>query len=114
MKRNLICFSPSRDTSITGLSCADTEEESDQETDESGDYGMDENNNKRTNSSRNNYADNENDSETIQTKCPYIFQISNYMLPKRIITHLNAGGALNESDRRVLFAGIFEECIKCT
>ena len=30
MKRNFICFSGSRDISITGLSCADTEEESDQ------------------------------------------------------------------------------------
>ena len=36
------------------------------------------------------------------------------MLPKRIINHLNAAGALNESDIRVLFAGIFNECIKFT
>ena len=109
MKRNLIYFNASIDTSITGLSCADTEEKSDQETDESGDDGMDENDNESTSSSRNNYADNKNDSETIQTKWPYIFQISDYMLPKRIINHLNAASALNEIDRRVLFDGIFDE-----
>ena len=97
MKRNLTCFSASRVTSITGLSCADTEEESDQETDESSNDGMD-----------------ENDNEIIRTKWPYIFQISDYMLLKRIINHLNTAGALNESDRRVLFAGIFDECIKFT
>ena len=109
MKRNLIYFSASIDTSITGLSCADTEEKSDQETDESGDGGMDENDNESTSSSWNNYADNKNESETIQTKWPYIFQVSDYMLPKRIINHLNAAGALNESDRRVLFDGVFDE-----
>ena len=52
----MICFSASRDTSITGLSCSDTEEESDQETDESNDDGMEENGNESTSSSRNNYA----------------------------------------------------------
>ena len=114
MKRNLTCFSASRVTSITGLSCADTEEESDQETDESSNDGMDENDNENTSSIRNNYAGNENGSETIRTKWPYIFQISDYMLLKRIINHLNTAGALNESDRRVLFAGIFDECIKFT
>ena len=114
MKRNLICFSASRDTSITGLSCADTEEESDQETDESSDDRMDGKNNESTSSSRNNYADNENGNETILKKWPYIFQISDYMLPKQIINHLNAAGALNESDRRVLFAEMFDECIKFT
>ena len=82
MKRNLICFSASRDTSITGLSCADTEEESDQETDESSDDRIDENNNRSTSRSWNNYADNENGNETIQTKWPNIFQISDYILPK--------------------------------
>ena len=73
MKRNLICFSASRDTSITGLSCADTEEESDQEIDESSDDCMGENNNESISSSRNNYADNEDGNETIETKWPYIF-----------------------------------------
>ena len=114
MKRNLTCFSASRDTSITSLSCEDTEEESDQKTDESSGDGMDKNDNESTSSSRNNYADNENGSETIQKKWPYIFRISDYMLPERIINHLNAAGALNESDIRVLFAGIFDECIKFT
>ena len=75
---------------------------------------MDENNNESTSSSHNKYADNENESQTIQTKWPYIFQICDYMLAKRIINHLNAAGALNESDRGVLFAGIFDECIKFT
>ena len=56
MKRNLICFSASRDTSITSLSCSDTEEESDKETDESNDDGMEENGNESTSSSRSNYA----------------------------------------------------------
>ena len=69
----MICFSASRDTSITGLSCADTEEESDQEIDESSDDRMDEHNNESTSSSRNKYADNEDGNETIQTKWPYIF-----------------------------------------
>ena len=82
MKRNLIYFSASRDTSITRLSCADTEEESDQETDESSDGRIDENNNRSTSRNWNNYADNENGNETIQTKWPYIFQISDYMLLK--------------------------------
>ena len=75
---------------------------------------MNENDNESTSSSRNNYADNENDNETLQTKWPYIFQISDYMLPKRIINHLNAGGVQNESDRRVLLTAIFDECIKFT
>ena len=82
MKRNLTCFSASRVTSITSLSCANTEEESDQETDESSNDGMDENDNESTSSIRNNYAGNENGSETIRTKWPYIFQISDYMLLK--------------------------------
>ena len=68
MKRNLIYFSASRDTSIIGMSGTDTEEESNQEADESGDDAMDENDNESTSRSRNDYADNENDSETIQTK----------------------------------------------
>ena len=110
MKRDSICFSASRETSITSLSCADTQEESDQETDESSDDGIYDNSNKSTSSSLNNYADN----ATIQTKGPRIFQISDYMLPKRIINHLNAAGALNESDGRVLFAGIFDKCINFT
>ena len=75
---------------------------------------MDENDNEITSSSRNNYAYNENDSETIQTKWPYIFQISDYMLPKWITKILNAAGALNENDRRVLFVRIFDECINFT
>ena len=75
---------------------------------------MDENNNESTSGSQNKFADNENDSQTIQTKWPYIFQVSDYMLAKRIINHLNAAGALNEIDRGVLQAGIFDECIKFT
>ena len=73
---------------------------------------MDDNNNESTSSSRNNHADNGNSNETIQTKWPYIFQISDDMLPKRITNHLDAAGALNEGDRRFFFAGIFDECIK--
>ena len=110
MKRNLICFSASGDNSRTGLNFAGTEEE----LDESGDNGMDENYNESTSSSQNNYADNDNGSETIQTKWLYIFQISDYMLPKWIVNNLNAAGALNKSHRRVLFAGIFDECFKFT
>ena len=76
----MICFSASGDNSRTGLNCAGTEEE----LDESGDNGMDENYNESTSSSQNNYADNDNGSETIQTKWLYIFQISDYTLPKWI------------------------------
>ena len=108
--KEIWCFSAYGDNSRTGLNCAGTEEE----LDESGDNGMDENYNESTSSSQNNYADNENGSETIQTKWLYIFKISDYMLPKWIVNNLNAAGALNKSDRRVLFARIFDECIKFT